>query len=964
MKTVGHLIVSLAVLIIAGVTFAPLAQAEAGFSNMSSAGFRIVSGGMSSLGGAVTSSDSKLLATSMNYYEARPASSDLEFYHKRALSDLSAGVAFRKDNLLLINANPLGSSPQSKMIQNPNLNYETAGLLEGYADIEARLISARDTFAYDLYKKYPDETTAGTNLLETIRLLATMDIMIADEFLIDAVEFRFSYSSSALGFLDERLDEQIVLLHKAMLYYQKALDAFAYGFSSNDGSKYYVASDLTDAEFGLFNLALERMSMAVRERTSKIFIRSISPDAALQWKTARQTAFNDLKVQTTATYLTAVAMGESLSRPGADRIQSGFTALQRQGAYFLHNLNPLGYDNRYIPTSDFAELFKLAKFTHLDAASKAQATFEQQRREFDANSQALTAEINSLNRQYIANLASFTGCPAPLDPLNTTQVETFLDCTGNAGGDLLYCPATDDAATFEACLAANTTTRGVLAHKWRAVMQTHTALNRARLTRQAAYDSIKNENEKTGKLVELMRISVNTQLEKLDEFLENIKRREVDTTVKTTVRSKVNGRWTKKEVEKTHTTTEIFTVKDTKQQLDIQLEKDNLLIQSDFEIKSINLASAERIKELMVNAAVAEQDLELAVQAKNTAVADFDNTMNEKETQWILYDTGRDQLKYYTDPDRYATLRILKSQAAIDLSNKLNQTAHYAYLAAKALEYQSLSPLIDEPVAGSRLRITDVFKAQTAGDLEKFINGLESVSTQSCPWGTFDRQEHTISLALHILGLTDGYLDPDGDGLAADGKVVADARREQVQTFITRHLSSDGSLRFKFSISEENQYLGISGSYNLKIWNGPAPDLCRPLNSDHIPRGTTVSIISTQGAQFRPRVRLSRTGPSSFRDSQGGIREYVPVYNYNFLFEGGGEYLPVKEVEFIPFIKVDPRLESGTGSWTGAFFGTGITSSEWEIKVFDWNSVYTKTDFNKITDIQFYFDTLGSCCYK
>lgn len=938
--------------------------AAVGFSNMSSAGFRIINGGTSTLGGAVSTSGGKLAATNMQPYEARPASSDIQYWHDRAVSDLASGESFRKNSLSLVNADPLGSSPQAQMLQDSKLNYETAGLLANFAAIESGLISARNTFAYDLLNKFPDEATARNKLQESIRLLASTNIMIADEFLIDAVEYRFSYPSSQLGFLNERLDEQIALLQKAMAYYQKAIDTFAYGFGTTKGTYCFAATDLTDAEFSLFNLAVERLSMAIREHTSKLFVRNMSPDATMQWKTAREQAFGNLKDGAIATYLTTAALGESVARTGGDRIQSAFAMLQRQGAYFIHNLNPLGYDNRYIPTSDFTDLYNLAKNTYLSSAITAQEVHEKQKREFDSNKEKLASEINSLNRQYIATLSSFTGCTAPLDPQDTAQVETFLDCTGNAGADLLSCPATDDPSSFEACMSAKTTTAGVLAQKWRAIMQTHTMLNKARLTRQGVYESIRNENEKTGKLVELKRISLNTQLEKLNEYLNNIKREETDTVEKTTVRTKENGKWTKKTVSKTHTTTETFSVKDSTQKLNIQKEKDNLIILNDLDIKSVNLESAYRIKELMVSAAISEQDLSLAAQAKNSAVADFDNSMKEKEAQWILYDTGRDQLKYYTDPDRYATLRILQSQAAVDLSNKLNQTAHYAYLSAKALEYQGLGSLVDAPVGGGKLNITDVFKAQTPADLGKFLDDLSALNTQSCPWGTFDRQEHTVSLALHILGLTDGYLDPDGDGMTADGKAVADARLEKVQEFIARHTASDGSLRFRFGISEENQYLGLSGSYNMKIWTGQAPSPCRTLNSDQIPRGTTMSIMSTQSAGFRPKVRLSKIGPSSLRDGQGEIREYIPVYDYNFLFEGSGDYLPSKEVEFIPFTKVDPRLQSGTGSWTGAFFGMGITSSDWEARIFDWNAVYAKTNFSKIYDIQFFFDTLGSCCYQ
>uniref|UniRef100_UPI0025EB39EC hypothetical protein n=1 Tax=uncultured Thiodictyon sp. TaxID=1846217 RepID=UPI0025EB39EC len=377
-----------------------------------------------------------------------------------------------------------------------------------------------------------------------------------------------------------------------------------------------------------------------------------------------------------------------------------------------------------------------------------------------------------------------------------------------------------------------------------------------------------------------------------------------------------------------------------------------------FEIQQVNLEKTYVIKDLLLSAAEAEIEVQLAVQQKNSAIADFDNSLQEKENLWQLYQRALDQLSCYTE--RSAPLRILKSQATIVLADRINYTAHYAYLAAKALEYQDLMPLEDQPVVGG-LSITDLFKAQTTSDLETFLLKLNALGTTQCPWGTFDPQYPVISLAYDILGLTDRYLDPDGDGQATPGKSIAQARREAVQAFIIANVNAAGHLHFPFTISENASFFAGSRQYNLKLWSGPAPSFCEPLVTPVL--GTAINVISTQSTNFRPKVRLRQTGHSSLRNGFGEVVSYIPISNFHFLFEGGGDFVPYKEAEFVAYTNAtDPRTQSG-GTWTGGFKGRSISASNWEVELFDSRVMYPATDLSKITDIQIHMDAIGECCY-
>lgn len=933
--------------------------------------FCVSDGGFSIVGGGTQSTDFKVIESNMYPYEQWQSQNDFDYWHKQAVIYLDNGTSFRDNNLLLMGA-VADNSARGKMLQDLKLNYETAGLLTGFDLIEENLIIARDTFAYEFYIGYTpsDASDPKKELLDTIKLLANMYIMIGDQLLINAVEYRFS--SATLG-IDAKLDEQICLLgagkenpaecmantpkpystpqHGAQYYYEKAVNSFIYGFSPVVGTNLYVSDYFNDAVFSLFNLSTERLSMALREKSSKQLARQMSPDSTQEWNTARQAGLSTVRDISTTAYLAAAAAadkantsgGASFDENGGDSLTNALSALRKQGDIYNSNLNPLGYDNRYVPMYDYSTLIVQAKSYLASINSIYQPAFDAEKRDFDSNYVALQSQINSLQGSYGSTLVSLTGCTLP-DVNNQTELSAFIDCTGLAGWDLLDCQidnATSDT-DFETCLAAQATT-GVLASKYRNIMEAQIKLNAARKNRDDILEKINYQNEFHSGQVAIKRSQQNAQTVMIDKYYALLKkaRTETDTVEHVSGRTKTNGKWVKNDKTKTHSTTETFYIRNDQLMLDTDKEKDLLDITTDYEILQVDLDNALAIKNLFLSEAEAEIEVELTAFQKNSAVADFDNTFKEKETQWFLYQNSLNQLNYNTQTP---TLRVLQSQAAIQLSEALNYTAHYAYLAAKALEYQYLTPLTNVIVPGGNLRITDLFKAQTLGDMQNFINKLDSFNTLSCPWGYLDPYYQTVSLANDILGLY---------GLSAS------AKNQKLQAFINEHINSQGKLEFSFTISEANSFLASSGAYNLKIWNGAIPSNCGSLTTGV--KGVSVGISTSQTSQIRSRIQLTQTGHSSFRNSTGDILEYIPVYDYQFLLEGSGDYAPYKQVQMLPFINVDPRQQTGTGEWKGAFQGRGVSSSQWSMLLL--NS-YGDINLGKIQDIILYIDTIGACCYQ
>ncbi len=123
--------------------------------------------------------------------------------------------------------------------------------------------------------------------------------------------------------------------------------------------------------------------------------------------------------------------------------------------------------------------------------------------------------------------------------------------------------------------------------------------------------------------------------------------------------------------------------------------------------------------------------------------------------------------------------RIWRDSLTTQSAEAIALAAQFAYLTARAAEYDLLTPY---PSLG------DIFRARTGNDIRLFLDGLKVwVLALDLP-GQLNRYPYTLSLAQDIWGLTDQALDPDGvlseEGLrraALPGVPEAPARQRQRQ---------------------------------------------------------------------------------------------------------------------------------------------------------------------------------------
>ncbi|MCI5164169.1 MAG: hypothetical protein D3917_19575 [Candidatus Electrothrix sp. AX5] len=388
-------------------------------------------------------------------------------------------------------------------------------------DLEESMRTAIATFAYELYIGYPD---AETNLQDTIKTLASTYLMLGDEFLIDALEWRFS--SDSLG-LEEKIDEQIMLLIKARLCYDSAVNVFINGFSPAVGTALYISDYFNATLFNLFHLAVERLSTVQREQAAKILARDIAPGSA---DDARAQAAAVLRPAYTNAYLLTAALGQkegaNFLAYGGDRLHNALQSLQNQAAIYTRGLNPLGFDDRYVPMQDFTEvLYPNARASYTTATSSYGA-FEAEKRDFDHIVEQLRATHNSLaTNMYREKLASLTGLP----------MNSSLEDFAAAGEDLYACD--EESKDFFTCMGGKT--GGVLGNKYNQFRTAQLRIDDAELFKKQTIELLEQENEKYAKLntVLLIQDKNNDAVQAVwEEFLEDMK--DARTKVKTYDREK------------------------------------------------------------------------------------------------------------------------------------------------------------------------------------------------------------------------------------------------------------------------------------------------------------------------------------------------------------------------------------------------------------------------------------------
>ena len=358
------------------------------------------------------------------------------YQHAKELLD--RGVQFRTTEISVVPANTITNALQNYQDFNGGQvfyafcsNYNVVDV-QGYCqpldesgnpreNVRNKLIRARELFGF-LALADPVDTTIPLNgqdvkvrdlgregVLEATREIANVHLIFGNEFLVDALDYRFS--AGALPNADQIIQTEIDQLNSALQQYTFAVDVLAYAFNADFGgpSGVHIGDYFTNREFELFGITSERMVMTMDEIANRY----------------RQIGRSDLALAiyargSSAQYLQALALAQKATERDADFLNNGGWAMMtnlgrmKAMAQAIHDgLNSFGFTDKYVPLMTYGELFNLTQNQFLRDASEDEVAARNAQRDFDMNATSLRGELQNLRLTYDNQLIELCGNGAP-----------------------------------------------------------------------------------------------------------------------------------------------------------------------------------------------------------------------------------------------------------------------------------------------------------------------------------------------------------------------------------------------------------------------------------------------------------------------------------------------------------------------------------------------------------------------
>jgi hypothetical protein len=374
------------------------------------------------------------------------------------------------------------------------------------------------------------------------------------------------------------------------------------------------------------------------------------------------------------------------------------------------------------------------------------------------------------------------------------------------------------------------------------------------------------------------------------------------------------------------------------------------------EIDVENANSEAVIKNLLLDIAEAQIEIASAIQQYNSKLTEYNGVIGQ-----LLHDvveSQRQRAYAVALPANDPSYRMVRDSRRLELATQLETAARLAYLAARRAEYEYTARL-----SASNFRISDIYKARTANDILIFLQSLEG-AIANLPGSVKDAETNqrdlTLSVAQHVLGLTDLFLKGEG---VADGALQTE-RTRRFRQWVAQNTKLDRNgkpvLSFNFAASAAtNGILGqvVQQGYDY-YWLHKAAGIGQPKPANN---GLGLNLVTAQtGALGYRQVRVSQTGQVALTSFAGCLFDYRLIPPAVLL---GLEYPDNQSTEVVSgAFQADINGARGNGTpgySTPAFLGRPLASNGWQVVVNAASPDGILPDLNsqKLTDIEIKIST-------
>lgn len=880
------------------------------------------------------------------------ARADYQKVYEQANAFLNVGETFRQTQLQLP---PSCTTPEECQVNYQNFNNGALffGFCSDYDSIDVRgycpgdkpaawpvadsqirgqLIRAREMFGFLALAEPADvEVTVNgqptnvrvvgrSGVLSATREIANIHMIFGNEFLVDATDYRFGAGDPRA---DQIIAQELDQLALARQQFELAVGVLAHAFNADFGGPNggYIGDYFGESEFDLFGLVSERMVLAIGEMADRF--RQLGQDQKALELYAH--AFANQYVQAMALATSAEERSQEFLENGGFEIINNLERLRDQAQAVHDGINPFGFIAQYVPLQTYDELRRLVQADFLRDAAEDENRAENAQREFDQNRTALAREMQNLRLTYDTRLLEICG----------PSQDNYRSCRGEGG--LMKQNYLNMLATSERLNLIRQRQENVLAQvqieQARANQVIELTLQSGDIISATAIARGVINAERTTE------ISVESSSDTLHAGIET--RTELSLSLNPFDWAKITTTAFGGYRHEHSWTSSTQTVWDPDQIELAKLEGAQALQQAINQADVISATTAATIKTMLLQTAELAIEKEILLQEMNRLSAEHNDLVNQYNHFLNLREQAKADLvdSNLTNP----AFRILRDQTTIEATRSLDVAAQFAYLTAKALEYEFL---IRFP------SLNDIFKARTADDIDNFVNDLEAFRVAVGSPGERNRFPYRISLARDLLGLSDEALDPNGT-LSPNER--ARLRFEGFQQLVQRSLVQDAGGRVVAIAIPFTTSLLDNRIFTPNIWNNRIAGVGLPQDVPNT-QGISINLLTRQfGDIGTPEVQLTHGGHASYRTVTGEIVEYVTE---NARLSGytvpQGFESKTKTATILSSVNGNAR-----GTPSSALFNRSVAASIWTLRI-DLNSPFNnKLQLDQLEDIEVNMDTTG-----
>jgi hypothetical protein len=371
-----------------------------------------------------------------------------------------------------------------------------------------------------------------------------------------------------------------------------------------------------------------------------------------------------------------------------------------------------------------------------------------------------------------------------------------------------------------------------------------------------------------------------------------------------------------------------------------------------------NAENNKEIQNLLLDQTELLIDAVVARQAYAAKLVEYEGVIGHMED--VILQTQRQRAHLKLSPGNDPSYRMLRDSYRLSLADALVTAAKVSYLAARRAEYEYAARL-----SASNFRISDIYRARTAGDIIKFLNSLRSVTNSLGASISLQPADFKLSVAQHVLGLTDAALTKEGFTTPA---AIAAERTRRFRQWVSQNTAlntfeppfdNKAVLRFGFttSVVEGGVFSQLLQQSYDRLWLLQMGGVGAPVPSN---TGLSVNLLSAQpGLSYRT-VAVTQDGLTHLRARSGCVFDFrlmSPAALMGQEWASNQDPAAVTAVFRANINGANPWISNGFR--TASFQGRPVSATNWQvlIKAGAPENGMVDMDLQQLTDIELNFST-------